>query len=65
MLNSSISSSGLNRNPQNINIYSSGYDPLPSLTSNYFSIFKMPSISVKRWALVGKIFLKKKLIYQE
>ena len=38
-----ISASGLNRNPQNIYIYSSGYDSAPSLTSNYFSIFEMAS----------------------
>jgi hypothetical protein len=43
MPNSPISSSGLNRNPRNIYIYSSGYDPAPSLTSNYFSIFEIPS----------------------
>ena len=43
MLNSSISSSGLNRNPQNIYIYSSGYDPAPSLTSSHFSIFEIAS----------------------
>jgi hypothetical protein len=41
---SPISASGLNRNPQNIYIYSSGYDPAPSLTSNYFSIFEIASI---------------------
>jgi hypothetical protein len=41
MPNSPISSSGLNRNPQNIAIYSSGYDTVPSLTSNYFSIFEI------------------------
>jgi hypothetical protein len=44
-----ISASDLNRNPQNINIYSSGYDPAPSLTSNYFSIFEMAS----RWNGAG------------
>ena len=38
-----ISVSGLNRNPQNICIYPSGYDPAPSLTSNIFSIFEMAS----------------------
>jgi hypothetical protein len=43
MPNSSISVSGLNRNPQNINIYSSGYDPSPSLTSSHFSIFETAS----------------------
>jgi hypothetical protein len=43
MLNSSISASGLNRNPRNIRIYSSGYDPAPSLISNYFSILEMTS----------------------
>ena len=43
MLNSSISASGLNRNPQNIRIYSSGFDPAPSLISNYFSILEMTS----------------------
>jgi hypothetical protein len=35
--------SGLNRNPQNIQIYSSGYDSSPSLNSNHFSIFEMAS----------------------
>jgi hypothetical protein len=44
MPNGSISSSGLNRNPQNIDIYSSGYESAPSLTSNHFSIFEMASI---------------------
>jgi hypothetical protein len=43
MPNGSISASGLNRNPQNIYIYSSGYDPTPFLTSNNFSIFEMAS----------------------
>jgi len=43
MPNSSISASGLNRNPQNINVYSCGYNPAPSLTSNYFSIFEIAS----------------------
>ena len=43
MPNSPISVSGLNRNPRNINIYSSGYNPSPSLTSNYFSNFEMAS----------------------
>ncbi len=44
MPNSPISTFGLNRNPRNINIYSSGYDSTPSSTSNYFSILEMPSI---------------------
>ena len=44
MPNSPISTSGLNRNPQNITIYSSGYDPTPSLTSNHFSFFEIASI---------------------
>ncbi len=43
MPNRPISASGLERNPQNIYIYSSGYDPAPSLISNYFSIFEMAS----------------------
>ena len=47
MPNSPISTSGLNRNPRNIHIYSSGYDPAPSLTSNYFSIFEIASILLK------------------
>jgi len=33
----------LNRNPQNIYIYSSDYNPAPFLTSNHFSIFEMAS----------------------
>ena len=41
--NGPISTSGLNRNPRNMYIYSSGYDPVPSLTSNHFSIFEMAS----------------------
>ena len=54
MPNSPISASGLNRNPQNIYIYSSGYDPTPSLTSNHFSIFEIASIlkSVGDWSLI-------------
>jgi hypothetical protein len=47
MPNSPISASGLNRNPQNIYIYSSGYDPTPSLISNYFSIFEIASSQSK------------------
>jgi len=47
MLNSPISACGLNRNPQNIYTYSSGYDPAPSLISNHFSIFEMASIKKK------------------
>ena len=43
MPNGPISASGLNRNPRNITIYSSGYDTAPSLTSNHFSIFEMAS----------------------
>ena len=43
MPNSPISASGSNRNPQNIYIYYSGYDSVPSLTSNYFSIFEVVS----------------------
>ena len=43
MPNGPISTSGLNRNPQNIYIYSSGYDSTPSLTSNHFSIYEIPS----------------------
>ncbi len=55
MPNSPISTSGLNRNPQNIYIYSSGYDSTPSLTSNYFSIFEMASgkSTSKSWQLGG------------
>jgi hypothetical protein len=45
MPNSPISASGLNRNPQNIHIYSCGYDPTPSLTSNHFPIFEIASIN--------------------
>jgi len=41
--NGPISMSGLNRNPRNIDIYSSGYDPAPSLTSNNFSVFEIAS----------------------
>ena len=41
-----ISASGLNRKPQNIYIYSYGYDSAPSLTSNYFSIFETASILI-------------------
>ena len=36
MPNGSISASGLNRNPQNNDTYSSVYDPAPSLTSHHF-----------------------------
>jgi hypothetical protein len=43
LLNGPISLSGLNRNPQNISIYSSGYDSAPSSTSNHFSNFEMAS----------------------
>ena len=39
----SISAFGLNRNPQNIDIYSSGYNPAPSLISHHFSIFESAS----------------------
>jgi hypothetical protein len=46
MPNGPISTSGLNRNPRNIYIYSSGYDPAPSLTSNYFSILEITSSRV-------------------
>jgi len=53
MPNSPISTSGLNRNPQNIYIYSSGYDPAPSLTSNYFSIFEIASIKETDNAVFG------------
>ncbi len=38
-----ISAFGLNRNPRNIYIYSSGYDFAPALTSDYFSIFEIAS----------------------
>ncbi len=41
--NSPISAFGLNRNPRNIYIYSSGYDFAPALTSDYFSIFEIAS----------------------
>jgi len=47
MPNVLISAFGLNRNPQNIFIYSCGYDPSPSLTSNHFSIFEMASNRLK------------------
>jgi len=47
MPNSPISAAGLNRNPQNIHIYSSGYAPAPFLTSNHFSIFLMASTKKK------------------
>jgi hypothetical protein len=43
MPNGPISASGLNRNPQNIYIYSSGCDSAPFLTSNHFSIFETTS----------------------
>jgi hypothetical protein len=43
MPNGPSSASGLNRNPQNIYIYSSGYVSAPSLISNHFSIFEMTS----------------------
>ena len=43
MLNGPISAYSLNRNPRNIYIYSSGYDPALSLTSNHFSIYEMAS----------------------
>ena len=43
MSNGPISASGLHRNPQNIYIYSCGYDTAPSLTSNPFPIFEMVS----------------------
>ena len=43
MFNGSISASGSYRNPQNINIYSCGYDPSPSLISNHFPIFEIGS----------------------
>ena len=48
MPNGPISASGLNRNPQNIYIYSSGYDSTPSLISNHFSIFEMASTKMKK-----------------
>ena len=48
MLNGPISASGLNCNPRNIHIYSSGYDPAPSLTSNHFSIFEIASIESQK-----------------
>ena len=48
MPNRPISASGLDRNPQNIYIYSSGYDPAPSLTSDYFSVFEIASNTNKR-----------------
>ena len=41
-----ISAPVLNRDPQNINIYSSGHDSTPFLTSDYFSIFEITS---KNW----------------
>ena len=43
MPNRPITASGLNRNPQNTYMYSSGYESAPSLTSNNFSIFEMAS----------------------
>jgi hypothetical protein len=46
-----ISASGLNRTPQNIYIYSCGYDPAPSLTSNHFSIFEMASSYLLRFRI--------------
>ncbi len=52
-----ISASGLDRNPRNNYIYSSGYDPAPSLTSNYFSIFERASgifsLNCKNYARAG------------
>jgi len=50
MPNGPISVSGLNRNPRNIHIYYSGYDPALSLTSNHFSIFEMASKILNNWA---------------
>ena len=43
MPNGPISASGLNHNPRNIIIYSSGYNSTPSLTSNHFPIFEIAS----------------------
>lgn len=39
--NDPISTSDLSLNPQNMFIYSSGYDTVSSLTSNHFSNFEM------------------------
>jgi hypothetical protein len=52
--------SGSNRNPQNIHIYSCGYDPSPSLTLNHFPIFEIGSslsVEMKKQANIFNQFL--------
>ena len=55
MPNSPISASGLNRNPRNIAIYSSGYAPAPSLTLNYFSVFEIAFNYIKKFLRQFKV----------
>ena len=54
MPNSPISASDLNRNPQNIYIYSSGYDSSSSLILVNFSIFEMASIFIEDHGVLWK-----------